>query len=107
MLSSTPRSLPHCRCEVVVFRETVCLQDSSACNTQHLACAGKARKKAVRSALSVLCLSMASSLADGAQAQRTLEHKLQVFASEREGGFAGVLQSSRDAEFAQVCVCVC
>jgi hypothetical protein len=42
------------------------------------------------------------SLADGAHAVRTLEHKLLAYGSEREGGFSGVLRSALDAEFAQV-----
>jgi len=33
---------------------------------------------------------------------QTLERKLLVYSSEREGGFKGVLQSAQDAEFAQV-----
>jgi len=36
------------------------------------------------------------SLADGAHAVRTLEHKLLAYGSEREGGFSGVLRSALD-----------
>ena len=43
-----------------------------------------------------------ASLADGIHALRSLEHKIITYASEREGGFAGVLKSAADAEFAQV-----
>jgi hypothetical protein len=41
-------------------------------------------------------------LLDGGYAMRSLEQKVIAFASEREGGFAGVLKSAANAEFAQV-----
>jgi hypothetical protein len=41
-------------------------------------------------------------LLDGGYAMRLLEQKVLTYASEREGGFAGVLNSSANAEFAQV-----
>ncbi len=42
-------------------------------------------------------------LVEGSYAMRSLEQKVLAYASEREGGFAGVLKSAADAEFAQVC----
>ena len=42
-------------------------------------------------------------LVEGSNAMRSLEQKILAYASEREGGFAGVLKSAADAEFAQVC----
>ena len=47
-----------------------------------------------------------ASLADASYALQILEHKVLAYGSEREGGFAGVLQSAADAEFAQVCAVV-
>ena len=41
-------------------------------------------------------------LLDGGYAMRSLEQKVLTYASEREGGFAGVLKSAANAEFAQV-----
>ena len=39
---------------------------------------------------------------DGGYAMRSLEPKVLAYASEREGGFVGVLKSAAIAEFAQV-----
>ena len=46
-------------------------------------------------------------LVEGGYAMRSLEQKVLAYASEREGGLAGVLKSASTAEFAQVCCGCC